>query len=398
MEHSEIFNQLAQPMLQWDFPISSQFAPLGAFEITTGELIVSSQFPKACRKCSEKMPQSICNACGKNPSNAIKINSGLGNGIFELYALGDENSFPERPHSLMIAFDQCVNFSSESFANSFPTTKVLPVVVGTFDIDSFYRNYPSVFVGDRNIAIDGASFSTNSWVPLGFTTDILPPDSKALIYVIAWIGYLHDPSVHFLFNAKVSEVYKHDTGNNMDGQLGVIACNIVPEELLQGFIEKYKKNKHELEQFTSLATNKREFALAGGVYLKGSDTADLLAKLSSTDSRGELAELNQEYWKSWPKHWFVGHSWKNQLEYQELGSKLIELTLDSAKKVGGPSDLIAMADSLRLRGQMKAWAEMVKGIESQYANKLSDQDKMMIEAMKLTPAGHPIGSWSFNSD
>jgi hypothetical protein len=395
---SNNFGAISKPMYQWgQFFGAELVAPLGNFNSPSGTVLISTFIPKTCHKCEDAMPLSICNACGKNPNNSVKVNAGLGSGNYQLWGFGDSENSPEYPHFFHIPFDKCLEPDNKNFGKNFAETSAIPVIVAKFDADSFYRNYPTVFVGDKSIALDGLNFVSSSKVALGMTREGVRPDQEANIYVIAWIGYLHDPSTHFFMDKdNIAEGYSMpESYGKSDGELGVIACSVVPEELLVDFMPIYNANESRISDYRNLATGVREFALLNGAYIGGPEVTMLISNSGVTDSRKELADYNEKTWMNHGQHfWFIGTSWRRQLESLEFGSAYVKITFQVAQQAGGPSDAIAVADSLRLRGQVTACQAILDRVESDYKGSLTEQNQMMIKAMKLTPAGHMIGSWS----
>jgi hypothetical protein len=55
---------------------------------------------------------------------------------------------------------------------------------------------------------------------------------------------------------------------------------------------------------------------------------------------------------------------------------------------------LRQGEALGTRGQVTACQAILDRVESDYKGSLTEQNQMMIKAMKLTPAGHMIGSWS----
>jgi len=400
MDLKSVFESASKTLHEWKFPGSFGSAwPLGKFDVISGIVQISTQVHKACNKCSGTMPIPICNACGKNSGNSVKINSGLGNGDFILWGIGDSKDMPHYPSFAFIPFDECLDPGNAQFGKNFWETRCVPVVVAKFDADSCYRKYPSVFVGDQGLGLEGERFFAGSRIPLGWTKDSLAEDADASMYVIAWIGYLHNPVEHFLINqsnqpGSTLESYSID----QSGELGVVACHIVPEEILAEFLPLYDAAKPQLSALTELATSPRQFALVDGAYVAGPNSSELLSKMTTKDSRTEVAEWNKETWGNIdPNSWYIGDSWKAQLDSLDLGDKFIDALFETAGgQEGGSGYIIARADSLRLRGQMAACQKIINRLEAEYASYLNDQNRQMIRAMNLTPAGHPLGSWSFN--
>ena len=398
MDLKGLFTNVARTLEEWRFPGGlDTVMPLGDFDVVSGTVLVSTQVHKSCKKCSDSMPIAICNACGKNSGNSVKINSGLGNGNFGLWGLGQRQQMPENPFYTYLPFDECLDPRNEQIFKNLWQTPYVPIVVAKFDADSFYRNHPWIFVGDKDFGIDGERFFSGARIPLGMTMDSLAPNADASMYVIAWVGYLHDPSAHFFMNqANLPGGYSISNPSEQSGELGIVACHMVPEELLAEFLPLYNAAKPQLSAFADLATSPREFALVGGAYVAGPNSSKMLSQMTTKDSRPEVADVNKQLWSEHPRLWFVGESWQYQLESNASAERLIDSWFETARRVGGAGDLIARADSLRLRGQVAASQAAVKRIEKEYVSSMDDQNRMMIRAMAATPAGHPIGMWSFN--
>ena len=395
---SNSFGAISKPMHQWGQHFGGEVIfPFGSFNSPSGTVLISTFIPKMCRKCEDSMPLSICNACGKNSNNSVKVNAGLGSGDYQLWGGGSSGNLPEYPHYLHIPFDECLEPENKNFEKNFALTSAIPVIVAKFDADSFYRNYPTIFVGDKNIGLDGANFFSSSKVGLGMTFGGVDPDQEASIYVIAWIGYLHDPSTHFFMDTdNIPEGYSlPESSGKSDGELGVIACSVVPEELLVDFMPIYNASESRISEYRNLATGVREFALLHGAYIGGTEVPMLISNSGITDSRKELADHNEEIWTNHGQDFgYIGASWGRQLQSLELGSAYLKIISQAAQQAGDPLVAITVADSLRLRGQVTACQAIIDRVESDYKGSLTEQNQMMIKAMKLTPAGHMIGSWS----
>ena len=103
---SNNFGAISKPMHQWRPLFGAEVvSPFGYFNAPSGTVLISTFIPKICHKCEDAMPLSICNACGKNPNNSVKVNAGLGSGDYQLWGFGDSGNLPQNPSFLQISFD-----------------------------------------------------------------------------------------------------------------------------------------------------------------------------------------------------------------------------------------------------------------------------------------------------
>jgi hypothetical protein len=327
---------------QIKFPPSSLFSksietyPDAWFNVEVAALMVSTRIPPECDKCDDA---DSCASCKKSPSNFIKIMTANADGDYLGWALASK---PEVASKLacdgyFVSFDKSIDgtFTKKNAELIFKSQPLAPVLVKTLEVKPYAKNVGMLYIGDAFAKINGSDFVSGIKVESGKYA------------VIAWIGY------------------------TSAGEIAPMAMSILGKAFLQNL------------DFPITDITKTPKHISG--CIEDSISGNVLARMGANLSA--IADENSNYYSPEdPVTAYISDSWSIQYAVHN-DKKEFDAFLAESFQNGEIGQLLAVVDSLRIRGQQNIAMDILKRIENDFKKDLSEDHKMFIRVFKKLPAG-----------
>ncbi len=327
---------------QIKFPPSSLFSksietyPDAWFNVEVAALMVSTRIPPECAYCDD---ESSCSNCKKSPSNFVKIMTANADGDYLGWVLASNKEIASKLacDGYFVSFDKSIDstFTKKNEELVFNSQPLAPVLVKSLTVKPYAKNVGMLYIGDAFAKINGSDFISGIKVEAGEYA------------VVAWIGY------------------------TSTGDIAPMAMSILGKAYLKN-IDYTIKNLAQVPKHISKV-------------IDGSGTGDVLARVGS--NLLSLAEANASFYSDQdPVTAYIADSWaiqysihNNKAEFNAFYEEIFQ-----NREIG---QLLAVVDSLRIRGQQKIAMDILKKIESDFKKELSEDHKMFIRVFKKLPAG-----------
>lgn len=318
------------------FGVSSETVPDAWFNVEVAALMVSTRIPPKCSKCDEK---DECSGCKKSPSNFIKIMTANADGDYLGWAMASNLELASKLacDGYFVSFDKSIDrtFTKSNEELKFKSQPLAPILVSTLDVKPYAKGVGMLHIGDAFATIDGSDFISGIKVEAGKYA------------VVAWIGYTSTGDIAPMGMTILGKAFL----DNLDFKIANIS--------------KVPKN------------------ISDSIY--GSASGSVLARMGA--NLGALAEENANYYSAEdPITAYISESWAIQYSVHN-DRKEFDAFLDESFEAGEIGQLLAVVDSLRIRGQQKLAMDILKKIEVKFKNELDDSHKMFIRVFKKLPAG-----------
>lgn len=302
--------------------------------VEVAAVFISSFFRKACEDCDDRV--KTCKSCGRAEENFKYCMTGNRDSdwlVFELFS-SIESELMNKADGLICFFDPdiypTIDLSTSKI--SFASQQMVPVHLGSLELNPYQKDSAMLFIGDGSASIDGSDFVAGVVC------------SPGRYEVVAWVGWTSTgdlaPCALFIYGPKFQSSFKVDTALQVE---------------LPNNVEGIISGSGETSVFARIGNNQEYYAEMNSTFYDDTTNDSWVCKNSWTLLLGFLQD--PEKWK------------KDFREFEApLGQRLLIL------------------DCLRIRGQRAAFLELTDYL-------LSSQDPELgrladlIHLLRSLPAG-----------